>query len=74
MSHEDATYYEDRIHSGGIFISVDAEKSGASIETAREILFRNGGHKRQRRAADGPGRFDDERGRLDVLIEHSRNR
>ena len=48
VSHEDATYYEDRIHSGGIFISVDAEKSGASIETAREILFRNGGHNASR--------------------------
>ena len=52
VSHEDATYYEDRIHSGGIFISVDAEKSGASIETARQILFHNGGHNasRQQRA------------------------
>jgi len=44
VSDEDSRYYEDRISQGGIFVSVDAERSGGSIEEAREILFRNGGH------------------------------
>ncbi|MGZ2411280.1 hypothetical protein ACUXST_000677 [Sphingomonas sp. F9_3S_D5_B_2] len=44
VSNEDASYYEDRIHSGGIFLSVDADRAGVPLETAREILFRNGGH------------------------------
>lgn len=44
VSHEDAGYYEDRINEGGIFLSVDAENAGVSLETAREILLRNGGH------------------------------
>ncbi len=44
VSHEDAAYYEDRIHQGGIFLSVDADRAGVPIETAREILMRSGGH------------------------------
>jgi hypothetical protein len=52
VSDEDARYYEDRINQGGIFLSVDAEDAGVPTETAREILFRNGGHNasRQREA------------------------
>jgi hypothetical protein len=54
VSDEDARYYEDRIHEGGIFLSVDGDKSGVDVEQAREILFRNGGHNasRQRTSAD----------------------
>jgi hypothetical protein len=44
VSDDDAHYYEDRIHQGGIFLSVDSDQSGVPLETAREILFRNGGH------------------------------
>lgn len=44
VSDEDASYYEDRIHEGGIFLSVDTEEAGVSQETAREVLLRNGGH------------------------------
>jgi len=53
ISDEDARYYEDRIKQGGYFLSVDADEAGADAETAREILFRNGGHNasRQRAAA-----------------------
>jgi hypothetical protein len=62
VSDEDASYYEDRIHSGGTFLSVDAERAGVPIETAREILHRNGGHNatRQRNEAgvsEGAGSF-----------------
>ena len=36
-------YYEDRLNEGGTFVSVQAEE-GVSLETAREILYRHGGH------------------------------
>jgi hypothetical protein len=53
VSDEDARYYEERIHQGGIFLSVDADEAAVPAEEAREILFRNGGHNasRQRSAA-----------------------
>ena len=44
VSDDDANYYESRINDGGIFLSVDADEAGVPIETAREILLRNGGH------------------------------
>ena len=54
VSDEDAHYYEDRIHQGGIFLSVDTDKAGVDGETAREILFRNGGHNASRaRSSEG---------------------
>lgn len=43
VSDEDATYYGDRIKSGGVFVSVDTN-SGGDPETARTILRTNGGH------------------------------
>ena len=48
ISDEDSTYYEDRLNSGGIFVSVDAEDAGIAPETAREILYRAGGHSASR--------------------------
>ena len=48
VSDDDARYYEDRINQGGYFLSVDSDKSGVDGETAREILFRNGGHNASR--------------------------
>jgi len=48
VDDEDARYYEDRINQGGIFVSVDAEDAGVPIETARDILFRCGGHSASR--------------------------
>jgi uncharacterized membrane protein len=44
VSDEDASYYEERINQGGYFVAVHADKSSVPIDTAREILFRNGGH------------------------------
>ena len=51
VSEEDASYYEEHINQGGYFLSVD-ENSGVSTETAREILFRNGGHSASRQRSD----------------------
>jgi hypothetical protein len=48
VDEEDSRYYEERIHQGGIFVSVEADEAGVSIEQAREILFRNGGHNASR--------------------------
>ena len=44
VSDEDASYYEDRINDGGVFVSVDADESDVPANTVREILSRNGGH------------------------------
>lgn len=52
VDEEDAKYYEDRLNQGGIFVSVQADESGPSLQEAREILGRNGGHSaRQPRVA-----------------------
>ncbi len=53
VSDEDAQYYEGRIKQGSYFVGVHADKTDVPVETAREILYRNGGHSasRQRTAA-----------------------
>jgi hypothetical protein len=43
VSDDDASYYEERIHAGGVFLSVDASEAGLSAEQLRDILDRNGG-------------------------------
>ena len=48
VSDEDARYYEERINTGGVFLSVDASSAGLSPEQARDILYRNGGHSSSR--------------------------
>ena len=48
VSDEDAGYYEERINSGGVFLSVDASAAGISPDEARDILYRNGGHSASR--------------------------
>ena len=48
VSDEDSKYYEGHINNGGIFVSVDADNAGGSIEEAREILYRSGGHSANR--------------------------
>ena len=52
VSDEDAGYYEERINQGGIFLSVETGDAGVPAETAREILFRNGGHNASRQRSD----------------------
>ncbi|HEX8468026.1 MAG TPA: hypothetical protein VF620_09510 [Allosphingosinicella sp.] len=51
VSEDDASYYEERINSGGVFVSVDTSGSGIDPETAREILYRSGGHSASRARA-----------------------
>ena len=45
-------YYEDRLNDGGTVIAVHADRSEGSLEDAREILFRNGGHSASRARTD----------------------
>jgi hypothetical protein len=51
VDEEDARYYEEHINKGGYFLSVD-ENAGVPLETAREILFRNGGHSASGQRSD----------------------
>lgn len=48
VSHDDATYYNDHVTKGGVFVSVDATGTGASSDVASDILYRNGGHSSDR--------------------------
>jgi hypothetical protein len=48
VSDEDARYYEERINTGGVFVSVDTSDAGIDSETARDILYRSGGHSASR--------------------------
>ena len=52
VDEEDARYYEDRIHSGGIFLSVHAQEAGIAPDELRDILYRNGGHSASRARMD----------------------
>ena len=48
VEDDDAEYYVSRINDGGYFVGVHADRAGTSIEEAREILYRNGGHSAKR--------------------------
>ncbi|HWT11561.1 MAG TPA: hypothetical protein VN231_02295 [Allosphingosinicella sp.] len=48
VSDEDASYYEDRVNNGGVFVSVDTEDAGLPFEQARDTLYRFGGHSASR--------------------------
>lgn len=48
VSDEDASYYEERINNGGVFLSVDPDAAGISPDQASDILYRNGGHNSSR--------------------------
>jgi hypothetical protein len=53
VDDDDAAYYETHVKQGGYFVGVRADDAGVPLETAREILFRSGGHSasRQRSSA-----------------------
>jgi hypothetical protein len=51
VSDEDSVYYQDRIHGGGVFVSVDTANSGLDDDLAGEILYRSGGHSASRARA-----------------------
>lgn len=44
VSDEDARYYEGRINSGGVFVSVDTSSAGISPTSALDVMNRSGGH------------------------------
>ena len=48
VDDEDAEYYEGRINDGGYFVGVHTDRSSVDAETARDILYRNGGHSANR--------------------------
>jgi hypothetical protein len=52
VSDEDASYYEERINNGGVFLSVDAERAGIDADRIRDILHRSGGHNASRSRMD----------------------
>jgi uncharacterized membrane protein len=58
VSDDDARYYEDRVNSGGVFVSVDSSSVGVDGETARNILYRAGGHSSNRTSDKVSGAFD----------------
>jgi len=45
----DADYYEDRVKSGGVFVSVDTSSGNASESQVRDILLRAGGRSASNR-------------------------
>jgi uncharacterized membrane protein len=51
VSDDDAKYYEGRINSGGVFVSVNTSDAGISAATAQDILYRAGGHSSSRAKA-----------------------
>jgi hypothetical protein len=51
VSEEDAHYYEGRINSGGVFVSVDTRDAGIPPEMAQDLLYRYGGHSASRSKA-----------------------
>lgn len=48
VDEEDARYYEERIHAGGVFLSVDAREASIDRDRLWDILHRNGGHSASR--------------------------
>ena len=57
VDRRDAEYYEQHIERGSTFVSVDTRLAQGYAETARNILYRNGGHNAsQPRASDSDNR------------------
>jgi hypothetical protein len=48
VSREDADYYGQHVERGGIFVSVDTQRSGLDRDRAEDILSRAGGHSSSR--------------------------
>ena len=45
---DDAVYYEERVNSGGVFVSVDTQGAGVSAQSVRDMLYNAGGHSSTR--------------------------
>ncbi len=48
VSEEDSRYYEERIRSGGYFVSVDTRAAGVDDDAVERILHTGGGHSASR--------------------------
>lgn len=48
VDEDDARYYEERINTGGIFLSVNTREAGIDRDRLWDILHRNGGHSSSR--------------------------
>ena len=57
VDEEDAKYYEERIGSGGIFLSVDTREANMDADGLRDILYRNGGHSASRSKVESTTSF-----------------
>lgn len=51
VSSDDATYYEERINDGGVFVSVKLQDGTLNPQSAQDILFNAGGHSSARAKA-----------------------
>jgi uncharacterized membrane protein len=52
VDEDDARYYEERLGTGGVFVSVDTARGDLNAETVRETLYRSGGHSSTRAKMD----------------------
>jgi hypothetical protein len=52
VSEEDSAYYEERLNSGGTFLSVDTSEADLPADAVRDILYSNGGHSAGRARTD----------------------
>lgn len=52
VDSSDASYYEERVNNGGVFVSVDTGHGGVTAETAGDILYNAGGHSSTRAKTD----------------------
>ncbi len=52
VSHDDANYYNERMGSGGVVVTVDLTSSGMNEATVSDVLYGAGGHN-SRRASTG---------------------
>lgn len=48
VSDDDATYYENSINDGGVFVSVDTANGTVDRQSAEDILYNAGGHNSSR--------------------------
>lgn len=48
IGEEDASYYGDRLKSGGTLVSVEGSSAGLDASEIRDILYDNGGHSASR--------------------------
>ena len=53
VDEDDARYFEERIHGGGIFLSVDSQAAGIGSDRLWDIISRNGGHSASRTKVTG---------------------